>query len=239
MHDCSSAGFRRSMGAMTKALHSAMGRAAWGRHAGDARLHRRFRNHQAPLGFVAAIALPDERTQRPSRAARQPRSLETPPGVKRYPAVSPAHGVIAAALKLAEQGGYAIDDIEKIEADFRSFSLSRMQARDEEEAGFCAPYLIAASLVHGAFGPDQIMPAAIDDPRAQIERSHSDSQDAGRGNEVQLRRVGRVLTRGARERASSRLRAEICASGALRSNAASTRSAISSRISISGPRSTA
>jgi 2-methylcitrate dehydratase PrpD len=35
--------------------------------------------------------------------------------VKRYPAVSPSDGVITAALKLAEQGGYAVDDIESVE----------------------------------------------------------------------------------------------------------------------------
>ena len=146
------------MGTMTKALHS--GNAARGGIEAAMLAMRGFTGDpeiiEAPLGFVAAIAMPDERDATPiiERLGR-PFALEKPPGVKRYPAVTPSHGVITAALKLAAQGGYAVEDIEKIESDYRTFSLSRMEARDEEEAGFCAPYLIAASLVHGAFGPSR------------------------------------------------------------------------------------
>jgi 2-methylcitrate dehydratase PrpD len=227
----SSAGFRRSMGTMTKALHSGNGARAGMEAAmlamrgftGDSEII------EAPLGFVAAIARPDERDATPvTERLGKPFALEKPPGVKRYPAVSPAHGVIAAALKLAEQGGWAIDDIEKIEADFRSFSLSRMEARDEEEAGFCAPYLIAASLVHGVFGPDEITPAAIDDPRVRklSERVTQIPKTPGEDNEVRLRlRDGRVLSARARgERAFEpdfiARKFTQCASAALRSNAA-------------------
>src|SRR5258708_35280078 len=105
------------------------------------------------------------------------------------------------AVQLAQQGGYAIDDIATVEADFRSFSLACMQALDEEQAGFCAPYLIAASLVHGAFGPDQITPAAIADPRVRrlSERVLQIPKTPGDGNEVRLRlRDGRVLSARAR-----------------------------------------
>src|SRR5258708_15014825 len=105
------------------------------------------------------------------------------------------------AVQLAQQGGYAIDDIATVEADFRSFSLACMQARDEEQAGFCAPYLIAASLVHGAFGPEQILPAAIDDPRVRklSERVAQIPKTAGEGNVVTLHlRDGRTLSARAR-----------------------------------------
>src|SRR5258708_35704558 len=101
------------------------------------------------------------------------------------------------AVQLAQQGGYAIDDIATVEADFRSFSLACMQARDEEQAGFCAPYLIAASLVHGAFGPDQITPAAIEDPRVRklSGRGLQIPKTPGDGNEGRLPlRDGRVLS---------------------------------------------
>ena len=227
----SSAGFRRSMGTMTKALHSGNG-ARGGMEAAMLAL-RGFTGDpeiiEAPLGFVAAIAMPDERDATPvTERLGKPFALEKSPGVKRYPAVSPAHGVIAAALKLAEQGGYAIDEIAKVESDFRSFSLSRTQARDEEEAGFCAPYLIAASLVHGAFGPDQITPAAIHDPRVRklSERVVQIPKTPGEGNEVRLRlRDGRVLSARARgERAFEPddiiRKFKQCASAALKSNAA-------------------
>jgi 2-methylcitrate dehydratase len=227
----SSAGFRASMGTMTKALHSGNG-ARGGMEAAMLAM-RGFTGDpeiiEAPLGFVATITMPDERDATPvTERLGKPFVLEKPPGVKRYPAVSPAHGVIAAALKLAEQGGYAIDDIEKIESDFRTFSLSRMEARDEEEAGFCAPYLIAASLVHGAFGPDEIMPAAINDPRVRklSERVIQIPKTPGEGNEVRLRlRDGRVLSARARvERAFDpdyiARKFRQCASAALKSNAA-------------------
>jgi len=157
---------------------------------------------EAPLGFVAAITMPDERDATPvTERLGKPFALEKSPGVKRYPAVSPSHGVISAALKLAEQGGYAIDDIEAVEADFRTFSLSRREARDEEEAGFCAPYLIAVSLLRGAFGPNEILPAAIADPRVRklSERVIQIPKTPGEGNEVRLRlRDGRVLSARAR-----------------------------------------
>jgi 2-methylcitrate dehydratase PrpD len=157
---------------------------------------------EAPLGFVAAIALPDERDATPvTERLGRPFALEKPPGVKRYPAVTPSHGVITAALELARQGGYAVEEIERVESDFRTFSLSRMEARDEEEAGFCAPYLIAASLVHGAFGPAQITPEAIGDSRVRSlsERVVQIPKTAGEGNVVTLRlRDGRTLSARAR-----------------------------------------
>ena len=200
----SSAGFRRSMGTMTKALHS--GNAARGGIEAAMLAMRGFTGDpeiiEAPLGFVATIAMPDERDVTPIiERLGKPFALEKPPGVKRYPAVTPSHGVITAALKLAAQGGYAVEEIEKVESDYRSFSLSRMEARNEEEAGFCAPYLIAASLVHGVFGPEQILPAAIDDPRVRklSARVRQIPKTAGEGNVVTLHlRSGKTLSARAR-----------------------------------------
>jgi 2-methylcitrate dehydratase PrpD len=200
----SSAGFRANMGTMTKALHSGNAARA-GVEAAMLAMHG-FTGEpaiiEAPLGFVAAIAMPDERDPAPiTERLGKPFALEKPPGVKRYPAVSPAHGVITAALKLAAQGGFAINEIEKVESDYRTFSLSRAQAHDEEQAGFCAPYLIAASLVHGAFGPEQILPAAIDDPRVQAlsVRVVQIPKSEGEGNVVTLHlRDGRTLSARAR-----------------------------------------
>ena len=153
--------------------------------------------------------------------------LEKSPGVKRYPAVTPSHGVITAALTLAAQGGYAVEDIEKVESDFRTFSLSRMEARDEEEAGFCAPYLIAACLVHGAFGPAQILPEAIGDPRVRklSERVVQIPKTAGEGNVVTLHlRGGKTLSARARgehavEPDFIALKFKQCASAALNARA--------------------
>jgi 2-methylcitrate dehydratase PrpD len=226
----SSAGFRRSMGTMTKALHS--GNAARGGIEAAMLAIRGFTGDpeiiEAPLGFVAAITMPNERDATPiTERLGRPFVLETSPGVKRYPAVTPSHGVITAALKLAAQGGYAVEDIKKVESDFRTFSLSRMQARDEEEAGFCAPYLIAASLVHGAFGPEQILPAAINDPRVRklSERVVQIPKTAGEGNVVTLHlHDGKTLSaRGRGEHAVEpdfiALKFRQCASAALNASA--------------------
>lgn len=196
----SSAGYRRSMGTMTKALHSGNG-ARGGIEAASLALHGFTGDPQiieGELGFVDAVTFPDERDHRPvmERLGR-PFALEKSPGVKRYPAVTPSHGVITAALELARQGGYAIEEITQVEADFRTFSLTRRHAADEEEAGFCAPYLIAASLVRGAFGPPEIMPEVVKDPLIQAlsARVVQVPKVAGEGNEVRLKlRDGRTLS---------------------------------------------
>jgi hypothetical protein len=52
------------------------------------------------------------------------------------------HGGSTAALA-CRAGQLAIEDIEKIESISAFFAVARGDA-DEEEAGFCAPYLIAA-----------------------------------------------------------------------------------------------
>jgi 2-methylcitrate dehydratase PrpD len=188
------------MGTMTKALHS--GNAARAGIEAAMLALRGFTGEpqiiEAPLGFVQAIAMPGERDPAAiTGRLGKPFALEKPPGVKRYPAVSPAHGVITAALSLAAQGGFAIDEIEKIESDYRTFSLQRAEAHDEEQAGFCAPYLIAASLVHGALGPEQILPAAIGDAGVQAlaARVVQIRKTAGEGNVVRLHlRGGHTLS---------------------------------------------
>jgi 2-methylcitrate dehydratase PrpD len=200
----SSAGFRASMGTMTKALHS--GNAARAGIEAAMLAMRGFTGDpeiiEAPLGFVAATAMPEERDPAPiTERLGKPFALEKSPGVKRYPAVSPAHGIIGAALGLARRGGFALDEIETIESDYRTFSLQRAEAHDEEQAGFCAPYLIAVSLVHGAFGPDQILPAAIDDARVQAlsARVVQVPKTEGEGHVVILHlRGGRTLSARAR-----------------------------------------
>lgn len=166
----SSAGFRRSMGTMTKALHSgnasragveAVMLASEGFTSDD-------RIIEGPLGFVAALTSPDE-TDVDAIVHRlgAPFKLERFPGVKKYPAVTPSHGVISAAVEIAHRPGFDPMTINRVEADFRSFSLERKSVGTVEEAGFCAPYLIAMGLIFGAFGPRELEPARLLDPRVQ------------------------------------------------------------------------
>lgn len=166
----SSAGFRRNMGKMAKALHSGLSARAGIEAAllaqrgftGDPEIL------EAPLGFVAALTFPDERDATPiTEKLGRPYVLEKSAGAKAYPAVTPSHGYIDAALALRRDHVFAIEDIEVIEADYSTFSLLRPEPTDEEAAGFCAPYLIAASLVHGALGLDQMTEEALRDQRVQ------------------------------------------------------------------------
>ena len=202
----SSAGFRRNMGTMTKALHSGNG-ARGGIEAamlamqgftGDPEMI------EGELGFASAIAFEDERDPAPvMEKLGAPYVLEKPPGVKRYPAVTPSHGVISAAIELARTKRFDPGEIISVEADYRTFSLTRQTAENEEEAGFCAPFLIASALVHGEFGPSQIAGGAIDDQRVQAlsRKVKQIPKTEGEGNIV-IVRLANADTISARARGS-------------------------------------
>jgi 2-methylcitrate dehydratase PrpD len=167
---CSSGGFRRNMGTMAKALHS--GNAARGGIEAAMLAQRGFTADtaiiEAPLGFLDAVVLQDDRdlsaiTERLGR----PYVLEGAPRIKRYPACSPGHPLIEAALRLIKECRISTDAIESIEADLHTFSLLRLEARDEESAGFSGAFLIAATLVHGTFALDQLSEEVVRDPRVK------------------------------------------------------------------------
>jgi 2-methylcitrate dehydratase PrpD len=164
---CSSGGFRRNMGTMAKALHS--GNAARAGIEAAMLAQRGFTADtaiiEAPLGFLDAVVLTDDRdlaaiTERLGR----PYVLEGAPRIKRYPACSPGHPLIEAALRLVDERRIGTDAIESIEADLHTFSLLRLEPLDEENAGFSGAFLIAATLVHGAFTLDQLSDEVVHDP---------------------------------------------------------------------------
>ena len=149
----SSAGFRRNMGTMSKALHSGNAAAAGidaavlaGRgFTGDPEIL------EAPLGFVFSVAPPEERdTTAVTEGLANPYTLEKNPGVKNYPAVTPSHCLIDAAKEIRERDKIDIDAIDSIHAQLTPLSLFRHDATDEESAGFCGEFLISLALVHGA-----------------------------------------------------------------------------------------
>ena len=165
---CSCGGFRRNMGTMAKALHS--GNAARAGIEAAMLAQRGFTADtaiiEAPLGFLEAVVLPDERdlaavTERLGR----PYVLEGALRIKRYPACSPGHPLIDAALQLVDEHRISADAILSIEADLHTFSLLRLEPCDEESAGFSGAFLIAATLVHGAFTLDQLSNEVAHDPR--------------------------------------------------------------------------
>lgn len=167
---CGSGGFRRNMGTMAKAFHS--GNAARigleavalaeGGFTGDPEII------EAPLGFLQATCPPQDRNEPAiTESLGRPYMLETPLRMKRFPACNPGHPLIDAALDLCRTHDFDAEEIEAIEADLHVFSLLRPRPSDEESAGFSGAFLIAASLVHRAFGLDQLTEETIRDRRVQ------------------------------------------------------------------------
>jgi 2-methylcitrate dehydratase PrpD len=165
---CSSGGFRRNMGTMAKALHS--GNAARAGIEAAMLAQSGFTADtaiiEAPLGFLDAVVLPDDRDLAPiTERLGRPYVLEGALRIKRYPACNPGHPLIDAALRLLGEHRISADAIESIEADLHTFSLLRLAPCDEESAGFSGAFLIAATLIHGALTLDQLSDKVVRDPR--------------------------------------------------------------------------
>jgi 2-methylcitrate dehydratase PrpD len=166
---CSGGGFRRNMGMMAKALHS--GNAARAGIQAAVLAKSGFTGDpaiiEAPLGFLQAVCSPEDRDMGAIHRLGRPYALEGQLRLKQYPACNPAHPLIEASERLSRQPGFALDEIEQIEAHLRPFSLLRAEPWDEESAGFSGAFVIAATLVHGEFTLDQLTDAAVHDPRVQ------------------------------------------------------------------------
>ncbi len=207
---CSSGGFRRNMGTMAKALHSGNAARAGIEAAMLARdgLTADTAIIEAPLGFLQAVALPEELdvaaiTERLGR----PFVLEGTLRIKRYPACNPGHPLIDAALRLVNERGINADAIESVEADLHPFSLLRDEPADQESAGFSGAFLIAAALIHGCFTLDQLEVDVLRDQRlaALMQRVHhvpaGDSETMiallrdGRRESIDVRPVSRLSER--------------------------------------------
>jgi 2-methylcitrate dehydratase PrpD len=171
---------------------------------------------ESRLGFLSAVVMPEDRdlaavTERLGR----PFVLEGPLRIKRYPACSPGHPLIEAALRLVHEHGVRPGDIHEIAADLHTFSLLRRAPRDAESAGFSGAFLIAATLVHGRFTLEELTEEVVHDPRVQALMSRIRHRPAGpsemisvvlagsRTVQVEVRPAGR-LSAGADVRAKFR-----------------------------------
>ncbi len=167
---CSSGGFRRNMGTMAKALHSGHAARAGVEAASLAR--RGFTADpailEAPLGFLAAVCPPEDRdaTAITERLGR-PYALEGTLRLKRFPACNPGHPLIDAALQFRDDDVAPWSEIDSIDADLHTFSLLRLDPGDEHEAGFSGAFLLAATLIHGAFGLDHLTEETLHDSRVR------------------------------------------------------------------------
>jgi 2-methylcitrate dehydratase PrpD len=163
-----SGGLRRNFGTMAKAYQAGHG-ASQGVHAallaadgfdGDPDIL------EAPLGLLGALEA--EESDRILGQLGSQWELLASLRIKRYAACTPAHQPVAIALRLQREHGFAADDVEAIEADLHdTYSLIRLDPRDEIAGGFSLPFLLAVSLIDGELGLDQVRDERIHDPRVR------------------------------------------------------------------------
>lgn len=166
---CSAGGQRANMGTMAKALHSgnAAGKgieaallASTGFSADSAIL-------EAPLGLAAALCQPGECDWSPLVAGTVPFELTRPLRIKPFPACTPIHHVLDAAISLYDRHRPNLDEVELVTADLHPFSLLREVPDNAMEAGFSGRFLLAATLVHGRFDLDLLQDDCVYDRRVR------------------------------------------------------------------------
>jgi 2-methylcitrate dehydratase PrpD len=197
----SAGGLRRNQGTMAKALHA--GNAAMDGVQAALLAGRGFSGDpeilEAPLGFFNALCLPGESDTEPllSRLGK-PFDLEEASDIKPFPACSPSHKPVQAILDLRARNGFAVDEIESIEADLHTFSLFRLDPREAIATGFSLPYLLAIALVDGKLGIDQVGESRLHDPQvralmARVKHNPDCAPESGAERVTVRLRDGRVL----------------------------------------------
>jgi 2-methylcitrate dehydratase PrpD len=196
----SSAGLRRNLGTMTKALHA--GNGAYAGVTAALLAERGFTADaeaiEGELGLVGAICLPGEAEWEPLDRLGAPYELAEKIGVKRFPACSPSHVPAAIVLRLAAEHRIDPTDVVAVEADLHEFSLRRPDPQEAIATGYSLPYLLAIALLDRALGLDQVGAGRLHDPavRALMARVTHDPAAAppGRPERVTIRLVdGTVL----------------------------------------------
>jgi 2-methylcitrate dehydratase PrpD len=86
--------------------------------------------------------------------------------IKPYPTCRWSHAPIKAVLDLAAAHGVTHSDVERIEISTfaEALTISAAEPRNTEEAQYSLPFPVAAALVRGDVGPDDIDGAALSDP---------------------------------------------------------------------------
>ncbi len=193
----SAGGFRRNLGTMAKSLGSAKG----ARDGVDAAFlaRRGFTAEpailEAPMGLIETLCPAGEFDSDALLSGLGTHyELEAAPKCKPFPACGPANPQIDALLELQRAEHLDPLQVERVVANFHSHSLLRPQARDQIEAGFSTPYVIAVTLTDAAFGLRQLGNDRVQDPavRALMERIANDPE-APDGRVTVTMRDGRTL----------------------------------------------
>ncbi|HEY8694803.1 MAG TPA: MmgE/PrpD family protein [Chloroflexota bacterium] len=158
---------------------------------------------EAPLGLFQALQIDQAHAEQTLAKLGVKWELLASLKIKRFPACTPAHQPVQAALQLRRDHGFAPDDVEAIEADLHDqVSLIRLDPADEVAAGFSLPFLLAVALVDGELTLAQVSDGRIHDPKVRqlMSRVHRAGSSTATGAEdapeqVTIRlRDGRTLT---------------------------------------------
>ena len=115
-------------------------------------------------------------------------------------------------MRLYDEHSVRARNVEAIEADLHTFSLLRTDPSNDQSAGFCGAFLIAATLMHGRFTIAELRDAVLHDPRIETLMMKIRHVPAGEPETIKV-----LLTGGKSEttdvRSVSRLsaREDICA----------------------------
>jgi 2-methylcitrate dehydratase PrpD len=168
---CGAGGVRENLGARAKSLSSGVA-ASLGVQA--ALLARRGMTGapnilEARVGLINAVCLPGEYDWEPVAAKLgSPYRLACDSlGTKRYPAIGATQSMLGSLARIRETAGIGPEDVESVEAHVSTFAASGSAPKDELEAGFSWPYMLAMTLLDGSFGVQHLQTAVIAESRVR------------------------------------------------------------------------
>lgn len=127
---------------------------------------------EARLGLVKALCLPGEADWEHLSKLGTSYALARSQSLKRYPSVSPTHGVIAALQGLMREHQFGAGEVESLVAEISVFSAREAYATDTLSAGFSWPYILGATLLDGGFKAEHLLEERVGDPRIREVASH-------------------------------------------------------------------
>jgi 2-methylcitrate dehydratase PrpD len=85
---------------------------------------------------------------------------------KLYPTCRWTHAPVEGVVKLREAHGFAAADVERVEVESfaETSTLMSFPPHDSDGAQYCLPWAVAAVLVDGELGIDQVLPGRLGDP---------------------------------------------------------------------------
>jgi 2-methylcitrate dehydratase PrpD len=85
---------------------------------------------------------------------------------KLYPTCRWTHAPVEGIVKLREAHGFAAGDVERVEVESfaETATLMTFPPQDSDGAQYCLPWAVAAMLVDGELGLDQVLPGRLGDP---------------------------------------------------------------------------